>query len=180
MSGADDDQNIRALLSDTLSDAGYDVIEAEDGPGALERAVNEHPDPILLDVWMPVMDGLEVLRRLKDTPGMEAIPVVLVTATDASVGDLTAMELGAGIYHAKPWDPGTVELAVKVALEESSRLGQGDQHNDTLLISTGNMALVRILEGGIPPRSLTLIEGVSSSAKSVACYHTAYESLLVG
>ena len=177
---ADDDQNIRTLLSDTLADAGYDVIEAEDGPGALERAVYEHPDLILLDVWIPGMDGLEVLRRLKDTPGMEAIPVVLVTAMDPSAGELTAMELGVGHYITKPWDPGTVELAVKVALRESSRSGQGDHHNDALLIPTGNMALDRILEGGIPPRSLTLIEGVSSSGKSVVCYHVAYESLLVG
>src|SRR5918996_4179436 len=62
----EDDRDIRALLIDTLSDIGYEVIGAEDGDTGLRRALNELPDIIVLDVMMPAMDGFQLLEKLKE------------------------------------------------------------------------------------------------------------------
>ena len=64
----EDEKDLRDLVVDILMDAGYDVTEAEHGGVALEKAENEQPDIILLDVMMPVMDGFEVLTHLRQRP----------------------------------------------------------------------------------------------------------------
>ena len=113
---AEDDQDVRELLVDALFDAGYDVIEAKDGGAALERAVQERPDLVLLDIWMPVLDGFQVLGKLREDPATESVPVILLTALPASQGERQAMKLGALQYITKPWEPGVLETTVRVAL----------------------------------------------------------------
>ena len=117
---AEDEQPIRIVLADTLLDAGYDVIEATDGGAAFEKACLEHPDIILLDVMMPVMDGFGVLKRLRETPSTEAIPVVLLTAVPAAEGERAGSQLGVQHYITKPWTPDTLELTLKVALRSAA------------------------------------------------------------
>ena len=104
---------------DTLVDAGYEVIEAKHGGEAFELAHHERPDVILLDVWMPGMDGFEVLRKLKGDPATEGIAVILLTVLSAALGEPKGMSLGVSHYITKPWQPGTVESAVRVALRET-------------------------------------------------------------
>ena len=174
---ADDEQGIRELLTDTLGDAGYDVIEASDGAEALEKAGEEHPDVILLDVIMPVMDGLQTLEKLRESPSTKSIPVILLTAISAVKGEAEAMKLGVTHYLTKPWQKGTVELAIKIALREASAADGEAVSDDAPVIKTGSVPLDQILGGGIPFGSLTLVEGTSSSGKSILCQHLAYESL---
>ena len=69
---------------------------------------------MLLDVWMPVMDGFEVLRELRQTPDRESTPVILLTAVSAKDGERKAMDLGVTHYITKPFDPDMVQSAVKV------------------------------------------------------------------
>ena len=76
----DDEQDIRDLLVDILSEAGYEAIEAKNGDTAIEKARLEHPDVILLDVWMPIMDGFVVLKSLKNNPTTQSISVIMVSA----------------------------------------------------------------------------------------------------
>ena len=116
----DDEQGIRDLLSDILVDAGYEVIEADDGHVALEAARQQQPDVVLLDIIMPTMNGLEVLASLRESPATERIPVVLLTALQAQSGESEGIRLGAVHYMNKPWKPGSVELAVRVALREGA------------------------------------------------------------
>ena len=116
---ADDHPNTRAGLVAVLDGTGYEVIEAGNGREALELAVHEQPDLILLDVWMPVMDGFEVLQKLRETPATKSVPVILLTALEAREGERTAMDLGVTHYITKSWDPGTLETAVRVALREA-------------------------------------------------------------
>lgn len=197
---ADDERDIRELLVDILFDAGHDVIEADDGGVALEKARDEHPDLILLDIWMPVMDGFEVLRRLREDPATQAIPVVLVTALPAAKGERPGSALGVRHYVAKPFDPERVELAVAVALREAAAetnasarpsetklwegsTSKGRRHHNLegeAAISTGNQQLDKILRNGIPCGSLTLVEGTPSSGKSILTQQIVYESLLTG
>ena len=167
----DDERGIRELLSDKLAEAGHEVIEAGDGQTALERAWQESPDVILLDVLMPVMDGLQALARLRQDPATEGIPVILLTAFSPLKGEQTAIELGVSHYITKPWAPGTVECAVRLALHE---VGALEEPEGEARFTTGNVQLDGILGGGIPPGSLTLIEGAASSGKSILCQHIAY------
>jgi len=194
----DDEQDIRDLLVDTLFDAGYEVIEAKNGSSAIDKACLELPDLILLDVWMPVMDGFEALQKLRENPTTEAIPVILLTALPQSQGSKPSWELGVRHYIEKPFDSDHVLLAVKVALREAgtepdevtdchtAKVWQGSTPNRKnfaerqAAIRTGNDQLDRILGGGINLGSLTLVEGTPSSGASVLCQHIAYESLVHG
>ena len=160
---AEDEQHIRKMLVDILFFAGYDVIEVEDGEAALEMVSREQPDIILLDVWMPAMDGFEVLRRLRGNPTTEETPVILLTALEAAKGEQAALDLGVVHYLTKPWEPAMVEAAIRIVLR---KLGTA-----TTPIKIGDVLLDKSLGGGIPVGSLTLIEGTSSSGKSVLCQH---------
>ena len=158
-----------------------DVIEAHNGHVALELACYEHPDIILLDVMMPIMDGFEVLKRLRENPATEAIPVVMLTALEAVKGELEGISLGATHYITKPWEPGMVESAIRASLREAGDVTGGGMGGDaSTVIRTGNMPLDQTLSGGIPLASLSLVEGLPSGGESVLCQHLTYESLLDG
>ena len=115
----DDEKDVRDLLTDILLDAGHDVIEAVDGGEAVDKARNERPDLMMLDVLMPVMDGLQVLRRLREDPATEEMPVVLVTAFSVEDDDSPTGTFRYTHYITKPWRRGAVELAVRNALREA-------------------------------------------------------------
>ena len=196
----DDERGIRDLLADDLLEAGYDVVEAGNGAAALDKVGEGIPDIILLDLIMPVMSGFEVLGKLRENPATKAIPVVLLTALPAQKAESQGMRLGVAHYISKPWAAGTVTLAIKIALREASArtdetidvhgsmLCQGTTYQPTTpdlsepptVIRTGSALLDRKLEGGIPLGSLSLIEGPSSSGKSVLCQHLTYETLVSG
>jgi len=170
----DDEVDIRKLLVDTLLDAGFQVIEASNGEAALEMASRDRPDIILLDIWMPGMDGYEVLRRLKEESDTQNMPVVLLTAMPAAEGEKLGMDLGILHYISKPWEPGVVEAVVRVALAEETESDEVVQE----VINVENQILDGKLGGGIPLGSLSLIEGASSAGKSVLCQQLTYGALL--
>jgi archaellum biogenesis ATPase FlaH/DNA-binding response OmpR family regulator len=124
----DDEWDIRELLVDTILDSGLEVIEAGDGKAALERANKDHPDLILLDIWMPGMDGFEVLRKLREDPNTENIPVVLLTAMPASEGETAGLDMGVTHYINKPWEPGVIEATIRVAIREAE--GKLTRHSE--------------------------------------------------
>jgi adenylate cyclase len=110
----DTPQNIR-LLDAVLSPRGYTVIPATSGPEALNIVADSPPDLILLDIQMPVMDGYEVCRRLRDDPASRALPVVMITAA----GDqekLKALEAGADEFISKPFNQAELLARVKSLL----------------------------------------------------------------
>ena len=115
----EDERRIREVLIDTLLDAGFDVIEADNGEEALVRIREEHPDVLLLDLTMPKMDGFQVPENLKGDPDMASIPVVLLTAMPAHAGEKSAFDLGVSHYLTKPWEEGEVEATIRVALREA-------------------------------------------------------------
>ncbi|MCH7712261.1 MAG: response regulator [Chloroflexi bacterium] len=108
----EDDTDIRNLLVDTIADMGFEVIEAEDGGIGLDKAISQRPDIILLDLMMPVMDGLQVLGELKAGPATQNIPVIMVSAKGQGEDVMKALTAGAWGYVIKPWDEGALELAV--------------------------------------------------------------------
>jgi len=107
-----DDEPINIdLLLDTF-ELEYEVLSATDGKTALETAMREMPDLILLDVLMPGLDGYEVCRRLKGNRQTQNIPVIFITALGGGSDELRGLELGARDYLTKPIDPTSVKARV--------------------------------------------------------------------
>ena len=109
----DDDPVIRKLLCVNFEMEGYDVMTACDGAEGLEAVRSAAPDLVLLDVMMPRLDGLAVVRALKDDPATKEIPVVLLSAKAQATDINSGLEAGADDYVTKPFDP--LELLDKVA-----------------------------------------------------------------
>ena len=89
----DDEKDIRELLIDELNDSGFRATGAVNGAEALDRVYKDRPDIMLLDLMMPVMDGVQVLKSLKSNPHTADLPVVLLTAVSADEGEQRAIEL---------------------------------------------------------------------------------------
>ena len=99
---ADDEAEIRDLLRLYLENNGYDVLEAADGLEALAILGKEHVDLAVLDIMMPRMDGLHVLKKLRQTNN---IPVLMLSAKDTDADKILGLNLGADDYLAKPFNP---------------------------------------------------------------------------
>ncbi|MCB1914038.1 MAG: response regulator, partial [Rhodocyclaceae bacterium] len=91
------------VLYELLSEAGYDVLVAEDGESALERAAYARPDLILLDVMMPGIDGFKTCQVLKERPETWDIPVIFMSALSDTVDKIKGLRLGAVDYVTKPF-----------------------------------------------------------------------------
>jgi adenylate cyclase len=109
----DDDPVIQKLLAVNFEMEGYRVVTGGDGEEALAQVVAERPDVVLLDVMMPKLDGIEVVRRIKADPDTAAIPVLLLSAKAQSKDIAAGLEAGADGYITKPFDP--LDLLERVA-----------------------------------------------------------------
>jgi len=113
----DDDEDIRAGLSDLLKFDGYDVLEAAGGEEALLKARLEKPDLILLDTLMPGMDGIEACRRIKQVENIPA-KVIVYTAKMDAIDAVRAREFGVDDYCIKGENPEFLLRAIKGILAE--------------------------------------------------------------
>jgi two-component system KDP operon response regulator KdpE len=96
----DDEPQIRRVMRTTLTAEGYALIEARDGAEALEKLRSERPDLILLDMNMPVMDGLQTCRKIRS--GSE-VPIIMLTVRSAEKDKVRALDAGADDYVVKPF-----------------------------------------------------------------------------
>ena len=96
----DDDAHIRASLRRTLAFEGYQVREAGDGTGALEAALDELPDLVILDLMLPGIDGVEVCRRLRE---VNDVPILMLTAREGTSSQVEGLDAGADDYLVKPF-----------------------------------------------------------------------------
>ena len=101
----DDDEMLLDLLEFRLSARGFTVLVARDGAAALQVVAEQKPDAIVLDTMMPVMDGNEVVRRLRADEVTRDIPVIMLTARRQEKDIVGALELGANDYLVKPFIP---------------------------------------------------------------------------
>ena len=114
----DDEDRIRKLLRMYLERENYAVEEAEDGESALELALNNEYDCILLDLMMPGMDGIEVCKELRQK---KSTPVIMLTAKGEEANRVQGFEVGTDDYIVKPFSPREVVLRVKALLRRSSK-----------------------------------------------------------
>ncbi len=115
---ADDDQSNRDLLRRRLERLGYRITVCGDGAQALTLAREVSPDLILLDMLMPILDGHEVLARIKADDALRHLPVIMISALDEVDRVAHCIELGAEDYLAKPFDPALLRARVGAALEK--------------------------------------------------------------
>ena len=113
----DDEDDIRELCRVNLEFEGFEVVDAANGPSALELAARARPDVIFLDLMMPVMDGWEVLRRLKEDDATADTPVVLLTARTGEQDQMRGWEEGILEYVSKPFNPLSLVEWAKRAME---------------------------------------------------------------
>lgn len=114
---ADDEQSIREILRIYLENEGYEVIEAEDGADALRKIELDKPDLVLLDIMMPILDGIEVCRQVRKH---HDIPIIMATAKDADDDRILGLEMGADDYVTKPFNNRELMARVKAVLRRSS------------------------------------------------------------
>lgn len=114
----DDSVENRKMFADTLSAKGYRVVQAEDGAHGIRSATETPPDLVLMNVSMPVMNGVDAVEVLKSHPGTEHVPVLVVTGHSiASIRDM-AWEAGCDDYLSKPVSPTELLEAVERCIGE--------------------------------------------------------------
>ena len=102
---ADDEKLLRDLLEFRLTQRNFNAVLASDGREALQRLDDSEPDAVVLDMMMPVHDGLEVLRRMRASEKHASTPVIMLTARRREKDIVGALELGANDYLVKPFMP---------------------------------------------------------------------------
>ncbi|MEM8897097.1 MAG: response regulator transcription factor [Bacteroidota bacterium] len=112
----DDEEDILDLLEYNLEQEGYQVARALDGEKAIELAVREKPDMILLDIMMPKLDGIETCRRIRSLPEMDKIYIVFLTARSEEYSELAGFEAGADDYISKPIKPRVLISRIKAIM----------------------------------------------------------------
>jgi CheY-like chemotaxis protein len=119
----EDNGDNRAIYRTILEHYGYRVIEAEDGEVGIRRVREERPDVVLMDISIPLIDGLEATRILKANPATAAIPIIALTAHAMVEDRARAAEAGCDAYIAKPAEPKHVAAVVGRLLDEHGRAG---------------------------------------------------------
>lgn len=177
----DDEPPIRRFLRTALSAQDYRVEEAEDGEGALEFLKRNPVDLIILDLGLPGVDGLEVVRRLREQGG--TTPIIILSSRDDEIGKVAALDLGADDYVAKPF--GMEELAARIRAALRHRL---QQEGEKPLFRSGTLAvdLVRriVTVGGaevkLTPREYDLLRVMVSHAGKVLTHKFLLREVWVG
>jgi CheY-like chemotaxis protein len=191
------ERSVRNGLKEILIKCGYDVIEAPNGREALETAGQDKIDGILLDVNHPVMDGWQVLSKLKENLKTNRIPVIMLTSYTSVENEAAGIRMGISHFIAKPWRSETLAITITVALRDAQReaeengrdpmdVGPSYRTSPALSSMSGKvigaggklMLLDRVLGVGIPLESLTLIGGPSRVGKSVLCQYLIYGAIL--
>ncbi len=107
---------IRDAFTILLEESGYRVLPAADGPEALELAAGDRPDLVLLDMGLPGMDGLEVVRRLKADPATAKVPVLAITGRDDARSRRDALDAGCAAFILKPVNTHALLRAIPIYL----------------------------------------------------------------
>ncbi len=118
---ADDAPDIRELIAYTLRFAGYEVVSAGDGDEAVQLALKEMPDLVLLDVRMPRMTGYEACKAIKANEKTKDIPVMFLSAKGQESEIQAGMQAGAVEYLLKPFSPDQLTACIQAVLAKTAR-----------------------------------------------------------
>ena len=117
----DDDAAIRTVVRWQLDDAGFRVVEADDGTSALRRIRDDHPTLVVLDLSLPGLGGLDVLRSVRGGQvGRSDTPIIVLSGRDGETDRIVGLDLGADDYLVKPFSPGELAARVRSVLRRAS------------------------------------------------------------
>jgi len=168
----DDEPRVRESIRSILEDEGYTVIEASDGQEGLARVASDKPDSVLLDIWMPDLDGIEVLRGIKQVD--EDLPVIIMSGHGTIETAMKAAKLGAYDFLEKPLSIDKLELVLRNALSQRNLLeknralsgerGVVSNFVGTSPVITAMLEQVRIVA---PTQASVLITGENGTGKEL-------------
>ena len=162
----EDDANIRELLHLYLEQEGYRIESAQDGAEGLRVFRRVHPDLVLLDLMMPVMDGTQMIRELRT---FSKTPVIVLTAKGEVLDKVTLLELGADDYITKPFEMREVIARVRAVLRRMDK--SGGAHKlvfDNLIVDKQSYnIIVKGQKLEIPPKEIELLYFLASSPNRV-------------
>ena len=172
---ADDEKNMRWVLGEALTAAGYEVIEAKDGKEALKAATGQSPDLMILDNKMPAPNGLEVLKQLRAKD--YTFPIIMLTAFGNVDGAVEAMKAGATEYVTKPFDLDELKIAIDKAMrvadltEEVTRLREeieGEFDIEGIVAADPKMLdVIDTVQQVAPADATVMISGESGTGKEL-------------
>ncbi len=134
----EDDKNVRELAVYALAHAGMEVEGIADDAEFRAACARRRPDVVVLDIMLPGIDGLEILKRIRQTPGLSRVPVMMVTAKSTELDIVTALDAGADEYLTKPY--GMMELVSRVRALLRRAADWGDRADDDT-VSAGPLTL---------------------------------------
>ena len=117
----EDQPHIARILNDVLKKSGYETEIANNGAVGVEKAIEFKPDLIFMDIMMPIKTGFEATKEIRETPGLEEVAIIFLTAKGQQSDKESAMKLGANGFITKPFSP----RAILAVVEET--LGKGDE-----------------------------------------------------
>jgi two-component system phosphate regulon response regulator OmpR len=124
----EDDARLAALVAEYLGKEGVKVTTVRDGKRGLAVLRAGHFDVVLLDVMLPEIDGFEVCRRIRATPELAALPVLMLTARGEDVDKIVGLELGADDYLAKPFNPRELLARIRAVLRRTAGGARRPEH----------------------------------------------------
>jgi two-component system phosphate regulon response regulator PhoB len=132
----EDDAEIQELLSFSLAKEGWTLIAARDGESGLKALSSANPDCVVLDIMLPGIDGLEVLRRIKTEASWKRLPVIMTTARGEETDVVTGLELGADDYVVKPYSPKVLAARIRAALRRKADMNVAS--DDSIVLVRGD------------------------------------------
>lgn len=140
----DDEENIMDLLVYNLEKEGYNTLKAYDGITAVEMALKERPDLILLDVMIPKLDGISVCKKIRYYLNISTMPILMVSAKDSESDKIVGLEMGADDYITKPFQIRELMARIKANLRktESKALSKSaNEEKENEIIEVGDLSL---------------------------------------
>ncbi len=127
----DDDDSIRDIEVYTLQSTGFEAVGFEDGFSMFKQLENMLPDLIVLDIMLPDMDGIDILKKLKNNPKYKSIPVIMATAKGEEIDKIVGLDLGADDYLVKPFGMMEMVSRIKAVLRRCA-----DRQDDALSLKS--------------------------------------------
>jgi DNA-binding response OmpR family regulator len=118
----DDDRVTRMLVRLLLEKEGYEVVEGENGTQAIELAMREKPNLLVIDLLMPQMDGYEAIAHIRRQPLLATLPVMVLTSEAGAAVEQRVLELGADDYLAKPFEPALLIARIRASFRRTEHL----------------------------------------------------------